>query len=216
MAQVAALLLAAGESSRMGDFKALLPWRDKTLIQDQVAALTGCGASPIVAVVGYQGEAIESLIRGARGVWCTRNPDYRQGKTTSIKAGLQVLRQLLESAKGNYVAKAILILNVDQPRSPETLSRIVDLHFHAGAGRQAGSPTLITIPTHQGKGGHPIVLSTSLLAELMDISEETLGLRAVVRRHQKDTQRVEIASREVLIDLNTPQDYQEALSVSGD
>jgi molybdenum cofactor cytidylyltransferase len=74
------------------------------------------------------------------------------------------------------------------------------------------SSALITIPTYQGKGGHPIILEASLIDELLSIQEETLGLKAVTQRHQDRMQRVEVEDPEVLRDLNTPDQYQEALS----
>ena len=122
------------------------------------------------------------------------NPDYRQGKTTSIKAGLKAL--------GPNTTATLLVLNVDQPRSPETIRSVLQQHHSASC--------LITIPTHQGKGGHPVVLDPSLLDELQAIDEETQGIRAVVQQHKDLTQRVEMPSPEVLWDLNTPEEYQAA------
>ena len=70
---------------------------------------------------------------------------------------------------------------------------------------------LITIPTHNGKGGHPIILSPALLDELREIDEETYGIKAVVQRHLDATRRVEMEAPEVLWDLNTPEEYQRVL-----
>ena len=118
--------------------------------------------------------------------------------------------------------EAILVLNVDQPRSAGTIRQVMELHLTPLypplpkvdlGGSLPGRTCLITIPTYRGKGGHPIILSTSLMAELMDISEDSLGLKAVVREHEGETQRVEIDSPEILLDLNTPKDYQKALEM---
>ncbi len=220
---IAALLLAAGESTRMGELKALLPWRGKTLLEHQVAALTSAGVSRTVVVLGHQSERLDTLLNRRAGVLCVYNPDYRQGKTTSIKAGLRVLRQIPPNPPlkkggegGIHHEAAILVLNVDQPRSAHTIRRIMELH-RVGSQRSKGGlqtrPYLITVPTYQGKGGHPIILSTSLMAELMDISEDNQGLKAVARRHEGEAQRVEIDASEILLDLNTPQDYQKALEL---
>ena len=195
----------------MGDLKALVPWRDQTLIQYQVASLADGGVSPIIVVLGHQAEKIEPLVKSTRAVLCVHNPDYLQGKTTSIKTGLRLLQGLTESTNDTVRANAILVLSVDQPRSPEIIRRLIELHFRGTADSPPKLPALITIPTYRGKGGHPIVFSSSLMPELMEISEDTLGLRAIVHRHNEDTQRIEMASSEVLIDLNTPKDYQSAL-----
>ena len=194
MADTAALLLAAGESSRMGSPKALLPWQGTTLLDHQVTVLLRAGISKVIVVLGHRHGSLEPIIRGRDGVTCTVNPDYAQGKTTSIKAGLKAL------APGQTAA--VLVLNVDQPRTSETIGGLLRLHRESDA--------LITIPTYRGKGGHPIIVDSSLLEELKSINEETLGIKALVRAHQDRTQRVEMTA-EVLWDLNTPEEYQQAL-----
>ena len=219
MATIAALLLAAGESTRMGETKALLPWHGRPLIEHQVSALASAGVSRTIVVLGHQSEKLKSLLEDRSGIQWVYNPDYKQGKTTSIKAGLHTLKaSSIPAATGEQgeaarlpSEEAILILNADQPRSADTIRRVMELHRRADSSK----PTcLITIPTYGGKGGHPIILSLSLMNELMDISEDTLGVKNVVRRHGEETQRVEIDSPEILLDLNTPQDYRKALEMS--
>ena len=85
MGPVGALLLAAGESRRMGTLKALLPWRDTTLLRHQVSTLQQAGLSPIVVVVGHRAPEVESHIANVSGVQTVHNPHYMEGKTTSIK-----------------------------------------------------------------------------------------------------------------------------------
>jgi molybdenum cofactor cytidylyltransferase len=195
MAETIAVLLAAGESRRMGQLKALLPWQGVPLLLYQVNSLKDAGVDKVVVVVGHQAERLKPIVEGQEGVSLAFNPDYLQGKTTSIKAGV---RAIAASSPG-----ALVVLNVDQPRRPETIRYLLQQHR---SGR-----SLITIPTYQGKGGHPIILAPSLLDELRCINEETQGLKAVAQRHKADTLRVEMESPEVLWDLNTPEQYQEAL-----
>ena len=194
MSDTVALLLAAGESRRMGQLKALLPWRGTSLIEHQVAELQSARIARVIVVLGYQAEQVKAVLEGREGVSCVANPDYRRGKTTSIKAGLQAL--------GPEEPSALLVLNVDQPRGAGTLRHLIE-HQHTG-------DSLITIPTFRGKGGHPIVLDSSLLDELRSIDEETLGVKAVVRRHSARAQRVEMETPEVLWDFNTPEQYRAA------
>jgi molybdenum cofactor cytidylyltransferase len=195
MADTVAILLAAGESRRMGQLKALLPWQGVSLLMYQVASLQDAGVDRVVVVLGHQAEQLRPILEGREGVTLALNLDYLQGKTTSIKAGLKAL--------GTNDFAAQVILNVDQPRHPETIRHLLQQHY-------AGH-SLITIPTYLGKGGHPIILAPSLLDELLTINEETQGIKAVVQRHKADTQRVEMESPEVLWDLNTPEQYSEAL-----
>ena len=189
------MLLAAGESRRMGRPKALLPWRGTTLLAHQLDALLAGGADRVVVVLGHRPEDRQPIVQERSGVTGVINPAYAQGKTTSIKAGL--------SALGSPEPGTILLLNVDQPRSPDTIRQLLRHHVE--------SKGLITIPTYAGKGGHPIAVDSALLPELQCISEETLGIKSVVRAHQDATFRVEMAIAEVLLDLNTPEEYEEAL-----
>ena len=192
----AAILLAAGESRRMGQVKALLPWQGTSLLQHQVNSLLSAGVDHVVVVLGHRAGELSPLLEGMEQVSWRLNPDYLQGKTTSIKTGLKALDP--------RTAGAILMLNVDQPRSAETIRSLLDQHRNSGS--------LITIPEFQGKGGHPILVDSSLLDELTNIEEATFGVKAVVRRHQEATMRVPVDNPEVLWDLNTPEQYREALN----
>ena len=195
MADVVAILLAAGESRRMGQLKALLPWQGVSLIKHQVASLRAGGVDQVVVVLGHRSDELKSELGDTAGVSWQLNPDYLQGKTTSVKAGLNAL--------GTDQPQALLLLNVDQPRSAGVIQFLLEDHLSQGS--------LITIPTHNGKGGHPIIMSPMLLDELHRIDEESFGIKAVVQRHLEGTRRVELDSPEVLWDLNTPEEYQQVL-----
>ncbi len=195
MAAVIAILLAAGESRRMGQLKALLPWQGTSLLKHQVTSLRAGGVDRVVVVLGHRSDELKAELAGIEGVAWQLNPDYLQGKTTSIKAGLSTL--------GTEQLDALLILNVDQPRNADVIRSLLKEHLSQGS--------LITIPTHNGKGGHPIILSQSLLDELREIDEETYGIKAVVQRHLDATRRVEMDTPEVLWDLNTHEEYQRVL-----
>ena len=193
MLPVSAILLSAGESSRMGRLKALLPWEGSTLIQYQINALRKAGASEVVVVGGYKSDQILSEIQDQPGVVAIANPNYYQGKTTSIKAGLENL-----SSRNS----TILILAVDQPRPINLLSKLISSHIIAGKA--------ITMPVFNGKSGHPILFSSVLMAELMEIDEESEGLRAISRRYRESMNLVDIDSGIVNADLNTPEDIESA------
>ena len=203
-----AILLAAGVSRRMGTLKALLDWRGRFLIIHQIVALREAGADEVVVVLGHRADELQARIGVNSDVYalgnvrCVVNPDYAQGKTTSIKTGLRSI------SAADYSAGPILFLNVDQPRSAATVGRILQAHRN-------GNGALITIPTCNGKGGHPIAVSRALYGELLDITETTQGMRAVTERHKAATQRVELGAPELLWDVNTPEQYQAALAAAG-
>ena len=196
MGEAWALLLAAGESSRMGQLKALLPWRGQTLIEHQVSALRDGGVDRVVVVLGHRDDELRPRVESLQNVVTVHNPDYRSGKTTSIKAGLS----LIDPA----VCDAVLLLNVDQPRSAPSIARILARH------RASGLP--VTIPTYGGKGGHPIALSTTLMDELLAVDEHSLGIKAVVRRREQLGLRFPLEDPEILLDLNTPEQYRDAVA----
>lgn len=198
MPVVWAILLAAGESSRMGRQKALLPWRNTTLLEYQLRSLLDAGVQQVVVVLGHDADRIKPIVEAIDGASWALNPDYLQGKTTSLKTGVAAL--------AIQQVSDVLLLNVDQPRSADTVRTLLERHL--------ASSYRITIPTHGGKGGHPILIAAELLPELAEIEEESQGLKAVVRRHAEATERFELDDSSVLWDLNTPEQYQKALDSS--
>ena len=200
-----AVLLAAGVSRRMGTLKGLLDWQGRPLIVHQIVALREAGAAEVIVVLGHRADELQARIGANRdvyqagGVRCVVNPDYAEGKTTSIKAGLRAISRPNDGPTG-----PILLLNVDQPRSAAVIRQVIAAHLHDDA--------LITIPTCHGKGGHPIAVSRALYQELLEINEVTQGMRAITARHQDVTRRVELEEPELLWDVNTPEQYQAALA----
>lgn len=203
-----AILLAAGVSRRMGTLKALLDWQGRPLIVHQIVALREAGADEVIVVLGHRADELQARIGANRDVYdvgavrCVVNSDYAEGKTTSIKAGLRAISRPNDNSPG-----PILLLNVDQPRSVGVIRRVLSAHLDGDA--------LITIPTSDGKGGHPIVVSRALYQELLEINEVTQGMRAVTERHLNASRRMELGAPELLWDINTPKQYQAALAAAG-
>lgn len=195
MASVGAVLLAAGLGQRMGRLKALLPWQGVPLITYQIRNLRRAGLRPVLVVLGHRAGEFGRLVDNEYGTSMLLNPFYRKGKTTSLKTGLRAL----DSRKTD----SVLILNVDQPRSQETIETIIDHHTR--------NDSLITIPTHNRKRGHPVVVSLRLMPDLMAVTEARQGLKAVMRKYHSQISQVEMDTDEVLLDFNTPEDYQSAL-----
>ncbi len=175
----------------MGEMKALLPWQGTTLLRYQASTLQRAGLSPLVVVLGHRAKELEGQLAGIPGVKPVVNANYAQGRSGSIKAGLSALKPC--------EAEALLVLGVDQPRRAGTVERVIKE-------RQRLRP-LITAPAHRGRGGHPIILSCQLMGELMAISEEEQGLKAVTRRHRGETHWVEMEDDEALLDLNSKEEY---------
>ena len=189
---VAAILLAGGESTRMGVPKPLLEWGGYTLIEYTLAQLKGPPVDRVVVVLGHGADDVLPYVRSA-AAQAVVNELYAEGRASSLRVGAAALPD---------DATAVLILNVDQPRPHDVIARLVDVHRHSGS--------LITVPTFEEKRGHPPVLDGSLLPELRAVNEATQGLRAVIARHEADVTELAFETAAVLLDLNQPQDYQQA------
>ncbi len=190
----AAILLAAGESTRMGQPKPLLRWGDATLIEYQVQELRAAGVEEIVAVLGHEADAVRPRVPAS--VRIVVNEAYREGRASSLRAGAKAL---------DDSAGPIVVLNVDQPRPRDLLRMLLASHREAGAA--------ITLPVYEGKRGHPVIVDGVLLAELRSASEEDRGLRGIIAAHDDDVHEVEVQSSIARLDINTPADYERALAI---
>jgi molybdenum cofactor cytidylyltransferase len=181
----------------MGSPKPLLAWQGRTLVEYQVCSLLDAGVRDVIVVLGHRASEVAPFIHGEHVVRVL-NPDYEQGKTTSIKAGLKAVPS---------DADAIMLLAVDQPRTPEIIARVIAAHI--------ASDALITSPRYKGHGGHPLIFDASLLGELLCITEENQGVREVFQGHLDRVAQVQIDDPMVRLDLNTPEAYAEALERYG-
>ena len=192
MPSVSAILTAAGESTRMGRSKPLLPWHGTTLLEYQIRSLADGGVSEVVVVLGHEKDLLAPYVERANARYAV-NSEYRLGKTTSIKAGLRSI---------DPSAAAVLLLAVDQPRTADIISSVIEAHLRSSA--------LITSPRFDGYGGHPLIFAGALKGELERISEEKQGIREVFRSHRREVNEIEFADPMVRLDVNTPGEYGEA------
>jgi molybdenum cofactor cytidylyltransferase len=194
---VSALLLAAGESTRMGELKALLPWSGVPLIRYQTEQLLAAGVERLVVVLGHRAAELCLHVASKPRVTVVENPDFRTGKVSSILAGLRAIPP----------EDHVLILSVDQPRPAALVAQTLDAHLASGAP--------ITIAGVGGRRGHPVVFSWMLRSELLAIQEATQGLRAVLQRHAPGVQVVDTGSPLALVNLNTAEEYAAAQALVG-
>ena len=194
---ISAVLTAAGLSSRMGRPKPLLQWRGATLVERQVSVLLEGGASEVVVVLGHRSEEVIPYVERA-GASYVVNERYEEGRTSSIKAGLEAVPAQTED---------VVLLGVDQPRTLQIVRRVMDAHMSANA--------LLTSPRFEGRGGHPLMFSTRLMPELRLISEQNQGLREVFERHRAEITEVHFDDPMVRLDVNTPEAYEAAYRAYG-
>ena len=190
---IAAILLAAGESTRMRRLKQLLPWGGTPLITWQALQLREAGVDDIIVVLGHAAEEIRAAVPADARIIV--NETYLQGRATSLRCGA-------EATPGD--SEAVLILSADQPRPAWLSRRLIE--------RWRETHALVVSPRFSQTYGHPILIDGSLLGELRKVSDETLGLRAVIDRHLDRADSLPVANQAIDVDLNTPSDYEAALA----
>ena len=188
------LILAAGESSRMGEDKALLAYRGRTFIETILATLREAGVTRLVVVLGHHADKIQRAV-DFTGVNVIVNRDYQQGQTSSLQAGLKALG----SGAGMSV-EAVLLCLVDHPAVPAEVVRALIAAFLA-----TRSP--VVIPTSKGQRGHPVLIGRTLFDELLGLSPEA-GANSVIRKYREATQFVEVGDAGILLDVDDPATYR--------
>jgi molybdenum cofactor cytidylyltransferase len=192
---IAGLVLAAGESSRMGSDKATLTYRGRSFLESIVEALEAAGIGRIAVVLGHHAAEIERQVR--RGpAQVVVNPDYRLGQTSSLQAGLRGL--MAEDLE------AVILCLVDHPAvSHQTLCRLVAAFRHSAAP--------LVIPTYQGRRGHPVLMGRQIFLELLGLEREA-GADSVVRKYRAATEFIEVEDEGVVLDVDDPESYRRLTS----
>ena len=187
---IAAIVLAAGFSSRMGVFKPLLAFGTRTVLGHVVASLREAGVQRVHVVTGYQAEQLAPELAALR-VTPAHNASFADGMFTSVKAGVASLPPAIEG---------FLLLPVDVPLvRPSTIGRVL----HAAA--TAAAP--IVHPVFRGERGHPPYVGRALFSEILGSDGEG-GLRAILARHEHEAHEVAVFDRGCLQDMDCPEDYR--------
>jgi molybdenum cofactor cytidylyltransferase len=188
--EVAAIILAAGRSERMGAFKPLLPFGPKTVIETCIDNLRAGGVETVVVVVGRDARA-DSLRQHLRDSCVTFavNPDARSEMSASIACGVRAL-------PGN--TKAVVVTPADHAAVPgEVVAQLVD-QWRQGA--------RLVKPTWDTHGGHPVLIDLVFRDELLSLDPDG-GLKVFFTAHQEQVSRVPVNSNYIARDLDTWDDY---------
>ena len=189
---IAAIILAAGKSERMGRPKALLPFGDSTFCQHLYDLLKSSSAGEVRVVLGAQAGEIESGT-GIPEKEIVINPDYEKGMLSSLQAGLVALHEA--------APEAVILCPVDHPNITLTLIELIISSF-----RSSGAE--IVIPTRAGRRGHPVLFASSLFGDLISAPLD-VGARHVVHQHPEKVLEVETDEPGVVQDIDAPEDYRE-------
>ncbi len=193
--KVGAVVLAAGQSQRMGRPKLALPWGERSVIEQVVATLAEAGIAQIVVVTGGAREAVEAALTG-HPVRLAYNPDFARSEMLS---SLQVGIHALESS-GSQALAALLVVLGDQPTIEASVVRAVVATYLA-----TGAP--LVVPSYQMRRGHPWLVERGLWPELLELAQDQT-MRDFLHAHEEKIRYVEVDSPGILKDLDTPEDYQ--------
>jgi molybdenum cofactor cytidylyltransferase len=187
---ISAIILAAGESKRMGQPKQLLPFRGSTLLGQIVENLLQSQAAETIVVLGSQAEKIIPQI-AREPVKIVLNQDFEQGMSSSIRCGLS---HISEAADG------VMIVLGDQPLiEKEIIDLLIERHRHSERG--------IILPVYKGIKGHPVIFKMKYKDELMRLTGD-IGGKQIVERHPSDVLEVEVDSESVVMSIDVESDYQ--------
>ncbi len=186
---ISAILLAAGKSKRMGKLKQLLPFGQSTIVEQAIDNLLSSTIDEVIVVVGYKAEEVIKKI-ASRPIKLVKNPNYEQGMSTSIIAGLSLVDDR---------AHAIMITLGDQPLiDSKTINRLAKEFRSHDKG--------IAVPTYRGKRGHPVILAVKYKEELLELKGD-IGGRQIVENHPGDILEVAVNCEGICVDIDTVDSY---------
>jgi molybdenum cofactor cytidylyltransferase len=202
---ISAIILAAGESSRMGQPKMLLPWANVSVLEHVISVFARAGIEDILVVTGAVREQIEEAVVKYGKYYPVRsvhNKNYSQGEMlSSLQCGLHALTLPTLSDVEQETAAALIGLG-DQPQVQERSVRLVCETF-----MQTKSP--LVIPSFQMRRGHPWLAANPLWAELLEMHPPQ-SARNFLNAHSGDIHYVNTDTPSIFADLDTPEDYQAA------
>lgn len=188
---ITAIILAAGESKRMGQPKMLLPWGNETVLTHVISIFQRAGVEDILVVTGGARKKVEKILSGQR-VRTTYNKAYADSEMlSSIQCGIGSLMQQTQ---------AVLIGLGDQPQvQTGSVRRVCEAYQE--------SKSDIVVPSYHMRRGHPWLVAKSLWNELLEMKHPQ-SPRDFLNQHRDEIHYVEVDDPNILADLDTPDDYQ--------
>lgn len=188
------IILSAGESSRMGQPKQLLEFKNKTLLQLAAQTATASVCDSIVAVLGANAKIFQEELRGFDLI-NVYNEDWKTGMNSSIKAGLDKLLEI------NNALKAVVIMVCDQPfLTAEIIDDLVEKYLETDA--------LIVASKYAETLGVPALFDKKLFDELKNLNEKS-GAKSLIKKFKDQTVSIDFPAGK--FDIDTPEDYSKLL-----
>ena len=189
MNDLAAILLAAGRSRRMGAFKPLLPFGDRSVIECCIGNLRAAGIKEMIVVAGHRADDLRAQLKDL-DVSIVVNPDPDSEMGASIACGVERL-------PGE--ARAVIVALVDHPAVPPDVIKLLIDEWRRGA--------RLVQPEHNGRGGHPVLIDLGYESELLSL-DPNRGLRALFEAHRDKVHRLAVEDPYVARDMDTWEDYR--------
>ncbi|MBV6395511.1 MAG: Molybdenum cofactor cytidylyltransferase [Anaerolineales bacterium] len=188
--KITALILAAGQSTRMGQPKMLLPWGETTVLGQVIETIRRAGLDDIIVVTGGERERVEKLVTSYK-VQVAHNMDFKSGgMLSSLQCGLRALKP---------TAGAALIFLGDQPQIQERSVQAVTSRFEE-------TKANLVVPSYQMRRGHPWLAARPLWSEILSMPAVE-SPRDFLNRHATGIEYVTVDDPSILADLDTPDDY---------
>jgi molybdenum cofactor cytidylyltransferase len=184
---IAAIILAAGRSTRMGSNKLMEDLKGKPLLRHVAEAALASQARPVLVVTGHEHQRVHAAL-GGLDVTFVHNPDYADGLSTSLKAGVAALA-------ANVTGVVVMLGDMPMVTS-ETIIKVI-------AALEASPHRIAAVPVHDGEWGNPVLLSRALFAEVEHLQGDS-GARKLLAARVGDVLEVAVPSDAVLIDMDTP------------
>ncbi|HDZ25983.1 hypothetical protein LCGC14_0530060 [marine sediment metagenome] len=188
-----AMILAAGESKRMGKPKLLLPFGEKTMIETIVETVVSSKVEQTLVILGSDREKTEEKIKNYP-VKIVYNRDFRSGMLSSVQCGFKSLSEEI---------RAVLVVLGDQPKiSTTVINKLIDAYKSSGKG--------IVLPVYKKERGHPVLIDVKYGEEVENLSPE-VGLRGTVYNHPEDILEVDVEASSIFQDIDSESDYKREL-----
>lgn len=194
MGEIWGIILAAGESKRMGFPKMLLKFNGSTMVENVIKNVTGSEIKNVMVVLGSGSEKLEKLVDNCNVSRCF-NDKYKEGMLSSVRCGIRNVPSDFE---------AVLVFQGDQPLiTPEVINLVIASYRSSGKG--------IVIPVYQKERGHPILIDRRYINEIGKL-DDNKGLRQLSYNYPDDVMEIETDEPGILRDFDTYEEYRKEIN----
>jgi len=205
-AELFGLVLAAGESSRMGTEKQLLTYRGRTFMERAVDGFIHAGVKNIVIVLGHKYELMESHLKksyprsflalSGSEITFALNASYKLGQFSSIRRGISAI---YEKKSVDFYA-GFMIQLIDRPTvEPETFKKLKEEFLNSSKN--------IVIPSFEMRRGHPVCISSAYIEKILELSDNS-SLREIINNNGEDIAYLNVCDPGIVLNIDTPGEYE--------